>query len=184
MSSTPAKPETRQLEVQIMGQSYLLACPVGGESALLEAVERVDTAMCRIRDAGKVKARDRIAVLASLNLAFELSQLERKTAEREAEDQQFQAPRGPAGNSPGSARHTVQPDARRRHARGRVGGPGGRRPRSRRPAPLNGAAPRAGQYPCRAPSATAGDPRDLSPTLQSAASAVLPGFIVPATNAH
>jgi hypothetical protein len=29
--------------------------------------------MCRIRDAGKVKARDRIAVLASLNLAFELS---------------------------------------------------------------------------------------------------------------
>ena len=74
MSSTPAKPETRQLEVQIMGQSYLLACPVGGESALLEAVERVDTAMCRIRDAGKVKARDRIAVLASLNLAFELAQ--------------------------------------------------------------------------------------------------------------
>lgn len=59
-----------------MGQSYLLACPAGGEQALLDAVERVDTAMCRIRDAGKVKARDRIAVLASLNLAFELSQLE------------------------------------------------------------------------------------------------------------
>ncbi len=59
-----------------MGQSYLLACPTGGESALLYAVERVDTAMCRIRDMGKVKARDRIAVLASLNLAFELSQME------------------------------------------------------------------------------------------------------------
>ncbi len=70
------KPATKQIEVQIMGQSYLLACPVGGESALLDAVERVDTAMCRIRDAGKVKARDRIAVLASLNLAFELSQKE------------------------------------------------------------------------------------------------------------
>ncbi|MBD3894042.1 cell division protein ZapA [Hydrogenophaga sp.] len=62
-----------QLEVQIMGQNYLLTCPNGGESALLDAVERVDTAMCRIRDAGKVKARERIAVLASLNLAFELS---------------------------------------------------------------------------------------------------------------
>lgn len=70
------KPASKQLEVQIMGQSYLLACPEGGESALLDAVERVDTAMCRIRDAGKVKARDRIAVLASLNLAFELSQRE------------------------------------------------------------------------------------------------------------
>ena len=63
----------KQLEVQIMGQSYLLGCPEGGEASLLDAVERVDTAMCKIRDAGKVKARDRIAVLAALNLAFELS---------------------------------------------------------------------------------------------------------------
>lgn len=70
------KPASKQIEVQIMGQSYLLACPAGGESSLLDAVERVDTAMCRIRNAGKVKARDRIAVLASLNLAFELSQKE------------------------------------------------------------------------------------------------------------
>lgn len=70
------KPTKKQMEVQIMGQSYLLACPPGGEASLLDAVERVDTAMCRIRDAGKVKARDRIAVLASLNLAFELSQKE------------------------------------------------------------------------------------------------------------
>jgi cell division protein ZapA len=61
----------KQLEVQIMGQSYLLGCPEGGEQRLLEAVEKVDTAMCKIRDAGKVKARDRIAVLAALNLAFE-----------------------------------------------------------------------------------------------------------------
>jgi cell division protein ZapA len=63
----------KQLEVQIMGQSYLLGCPEGGESRLLEAVERVDTAMCKIREAGKVKARDRIAVLAALNLAFDVT---------------------------------------------------------------------------------------------------------------
>ncbi len=63
----------KQLEVQIMGQSYLLGCPEGGEQRLLEAVEKVDSAMCRIRDAGKVKARDRIAVLAALNLAFDLA---------------------------------------------------------------------------------------------------------------
>ncbi len=56
-----------------MGQSYLLGCPDGGEAQLREAVERVDAAMCKIRDAGKVKARDRIAVLASLNLAFDLA---------------------------------------------------------------------------------------------------------------
>ncbi len=63
----------KQLDVQIMGQSYLLSCPVGGEDRLLDAVARVDSAMCRIRDAGKVRARDRIAVLAALNLAFDLN---------------------------------------------------------------------------------------------------------------
>jgi cell division protein ZapA len=62
----------KQLEVQIMGQSYLLGCPEGGETNLRDAVKRVDSAMCKIRDAGKVKARDRIAVLAALNLAFEV----------------------------------------------------------------------------------------------------------------
>jgi cell division protein ZapA len=62
-----------QLEVQIMGQSYLLGCPEGGEDKLRAAVQRVDEAMCKIRDAGKVRARDRIAVLAALNLAFDLS---------------------------------------------------------------------------------------------------------------
>lgn len=70
----------KQLEVQIMGQSYLLGCPEGGESSLLEAVNRVDLAMCKIRDAGKVKACDRIAVLAALNLAFETQSAHAKAA--------------------------------------------------------------------------------------------------------
>ena len=60
----------KQLEVQIMGQSYLLGCPEQGDVRMLEAVSRVDMVMCKIRDAGKVRARDRIAVLAALNLAF------------------------------------------------------------------------------------------------------------------
>ena len=62
----------KQLEVQIMGQSYLLGCPPDGDARLLDAVNRVDLAMCRIRDGGKIKARDRIAVLAALNLAFDV----------------------------------------------------------------------------------------------------------------
>jgi cell division protein ZapA len=65
----------KQIEVTIMGQSYLLGCPEGGDAALLEAVAQVDREMCAIRDAGKVKARDRIAVLAALNLAYALTEL-------------------------------------------------------------------------------------------------------------
>ena len=64
----------KQIEVQIMGQGYVLGCPEGGEARLNEAVGKVDEAMCKIRDAGKIKARDRIAVLAALNLAFEQDQ--------------------------------------------------------------------------------------------------------------
>ena len=63
----------KQIEVQIMGQGYVLGCPEGGETRLGQAVAKVDEAMCKIRDAGKIKARDRIAVLAALNLAFDLT---------------------------------------------------------------------------------------------------------------
>ena len=51
----------KQMEVSIMGQIYLLACPEGGDAVLAEAVTRVDREMCAIRDAGRVKARERIA---------------------------------------------------------------------------------------------------------------------------
>ncbi len=64
----------KQIEVTIMGQSYLLGCPPGGETSLLAAVSQVDREMCAIRDAGRVKARERIAVLAALNLAYALAE--------------------------------------------------------------------------------------------------------------
>lgn len=64
----------KQVEATILGQSYILGCPDGGETALLEAVAAVDREMSAIRDGGKVKARERIAVLAALNLAFALAE--------------------------------------------------------------------------------------------------------------
>lgn len=64
----------KQVECTILGQSYILGCPEGGETSLLEAVAAVDREMSSIRDGGKVKARERIAVLAALNLAFALAE--------------------------------------------------------------------------------------------------------------
>lgn len=64
----------KQIEVTILGHSYVLACPDGGEASLLAAVASVDSEMSAIRDAGKVKARERIAVLAALNLAYQLAE--------------------------------------------------------------------------------------------------------------
>jgi cell division protein ZapA len=65
----------KQIEVQIMSQSYLLGCPEGGEAQMMAAVGKVDAAMCKIRDAAKIKARERIAVLAALNLAFDTAEV-------------------------------------------------------------------------------------------------------------
>ena len=64
----------KQIEVSILGQVYMLGCPPGGETLLATAVAAVDREMTAIRDSGKVKARERIAVLAALNLAYQLAE--------------------------------------------------------------------------------------------------------------
>ena len=64
----------KQVEVTILGQVYMLGCPEGGEALLASAVGAVDKEMTAIRDSGKVKARERIAVLAALNVAYQLAE--------------------------------------------------------------------------------------------------------------
>ncbi|HEX8611344.1 MAG TPA: cell division protein ZapA [Telluria sp.] len=60
-----------QLNVTIMGSSYRLVCKEGEERTLQEAVSYLDGKMCALRDSGKVKGNDRIAVMAALNMAAE-----------------------------------------------------------------------------------------------------------------
>ena len=72
----------KQVEVSILGQVYMLGCPEGGETLLATAVAGVDKEMTAIREGGKVKARERIAVLAALNLAYQLA--ERSTSSASA----------------------------------------------------------------------------------------------------
>ena len=43
----------KQMEVTILGQSYILGCPEGGEMSLLEAVGAVDREMSAIRDVAR-----------------------------------------------------------------------------------------------------------------------------------
>jgi cell division protein ZapA len=59
------------LDVLIMGQSYRLACREGEEQTLRQAVSYLDGKMCALRDSGKVKGTDRIAVMAALSLSAE-----------------------------------------------------------------------------------------------------------------
>lgn len=59
------------LDVTIMGQAYRLACREGEERTLREAVSYLDGKMCALRDSGKVRGTDRIAVMAALSVAAE-----------------------------------------------------------------------------------------------------------------
>jgi cell division protein ZapA len=61
-----------QIDATIMGQPYKLACKEGEEVSLHAAVAYLDGKMCAIRDAGKIKGNDRIAVMAALGIAAEL----------------------------------------------------------------------------------------------------------------
>jgi cell division protein ZapA len=81
----------KQVEVTILGQSYVLGCPPGGETSLQAAVNHVDREMSTIRDTGKVKARERIAVLAALNLAFALAETPNANPVHESQANQMAA---------------------------------------------------------------------------------------------
>jgi cell division protein ZapA len=65
----------KPVDIQIMGHDYRVSCPDNGEVSLKAAAQLVDHAMTTIRNAGIVRSRDRIAVLAGINLAYELTQL-------------------------------------------------------------------------------------------------------------
>ena len=102
----------KQQEVTILGQSYLLGCPDGGEALLAAAVASVDREMSAIRDAGKVKARERIAVLAALNLAYQLA------------DRPPRLDAQPSGGSPDAGADAAAIDALIRRVDGALGADG------------------------------------------------------------
>jgi cell division protein ZapA len=74
----------KQIEVQILGQAYRLACAPEAEASLREAVTRVDAEMTKARDSSSVRGTDRVAVLAALSLASELLKLQKSVRHGEA----------------------------------------------------------------------------------------------------
>jgi len=99
----------QQIDAQIMGQSYILSAPPEEVADVRAAVSRVDEAMCRIRDAGKIKARERIAVLAALNVAFDAQQEQKQAA--------LAAPAAVADAPSAAPAHPAEGEAAEPHAR-------------------------------------------------------------------
>jgi len=61
-----------RVSVRILEKEYQVACLPEERSELLDSAEHLNTKMREIRDSGNIVGLDRIAVMASLNLAHEL----------------------------------------------------------------------------------------------------------------
>lgn len=66
------------IKVQILGKEYPIACPPEEQHDLLLAARYLDEKMRLIRDTGRIIGTERIAVMASLNLAHELLQVKQQ----------------------------------------------------------------------------------------------------------
>jgi cell division protein ZapA len=62
----------------IMGKEYRIACDAEEQDDLIVSAQQLDVQMRKMRDSGKITGPDRIAVMASLNLAHELQIMKNK----------------------------------------------------------------------------------------------------------
>lgn len=62
----------KPVSVTILGKDYRIACKQGEENDVVTSARHLDQRMREIRDGGKVLGTERIAVMAALNLAYEL----------------------------------------------------------------------------------------------------------------
>jgi len=64
--------DSKGMDINILGREFRVACPADEQEALLSAADYLDKKMREIREQGKVIGVERIAVMAALNIAYEL----------------------------------------------------------------------------------------------------------------
>lgn len=63
--------------IRLLDREYTVGCEPGERDSLVAAAKLLDSKMREIRGGNRMAALDRVAVLAALNFAHELQQLER-----------------------------------------------------------------------------------------------------------
>lgn len=64
------------VSVSILGKEYQISCPEEEKAALISSAQLLHSNMEQIQSSGKIIGLDRIAVMAALNLAHELINLQ------------------------------------------------------------------------------------------------------------
>lgn len=76
------------IELKILGKDYQVACQEEQTHKLMDAALMLDTKMKEIKASGRVIGLDRIAVMAALNLSYELLSSKEQAMSHEAEAEQ------------------------------------------------------------------------------------------------
>ena len=63
---------SQTIEIKILERSYVVGCPEDKQSDLINSAKYLDRKMREIRDSGKVIGTERIAIMAALNIAYEM----------------------------------------------------------------------------------------------------------------
>tara|TARA_R110001592_G_scaffold356278_1_gene657778 strand:+ start:29883 stop:30191 length:309 start_codon:yes stop_codon:yes gene_type:complete len=79
------------VNIRILDKEYQVSCPPEERNALLQSAKALDEKMRTIRNSGSVIGLERIAVMAALNLTYELSKMEVQSASQGASNEALTA---------------------------------------------------------------------------------------------
>lgn len=83
-----SKAET--VDIHVLDKEYQVSCPPEERSALQSAARQLDERMRTIRNSGSVIGLERIAVMAALNLSYDLANAETKASSSSAASEDIQ----------------------------------------------------------------------------------------------
>jgi len=63
---------SQSIEVKILERSYMVGCPEENQDDLIKSAKYLDKKMREIRESGKVIGTERIAIMAALNITYEM----------------------------------------------------------------------------------------------------------------
>ena len=74
----------KTVDIHILDKDYQVSCPIEESEALLSSAKKLNSQMQNIRNTGNVIGVERIAVMAALNLTYEISKVEKKLSSEDS----------------------------------------------------------------------------------------------------
>ena len=74
----------KTVDIHILDKDYQVSCPIEESEALLCSAKKLNSQMQNIRNTGNVIGVERIAVMAALNLTYEISKVEKKLSSEDS----------------------------------------------------------------------------------------------------